>query len=446
MIRLGSIVIASANIIILFYLVKKLFSQRAALISVFLFTSSIYLNIISGFFMLPDTPQMFFVLLALYYGLPVVLKKETNRRDHYNFLLFGFFSGLAFLSKYHSLFLWLGFGIYIILHNRIWLRKPTFYLSALITIILMIPVFYWNFNNHFISFTFHGSRVDIFNSPLNLRSFLQFFFGQIFYQNPILFVLFVVSLVGILRRKQDEKRDLNIVLIYLSFPLIVIFTVLSLFRNTFPHWTGPVFVCLIIQSSGWLSELYTEHRNRVWYTLLSANIFFLLILIAGTMQIKYGLLIPAGNTEDPTRVGHNDFSLDMYGWKQAKLQFDKFLSDGKRAGPDSTVKIISNKWFPAAHIDFYIAHPDKIDLLVFGNIEAAHKYHWINNSRHITPNDKVYYITSSQNYYDPGELSRYFTRIIPRDTMRIIRNRVIVKNLFIYEMAGFKPDAFAELN
>ena len=96
--------------------------------------------------------------------------------------------------------------------------------------------------------------------------------------------------------------------------------------------------------------------------------------------------------------------------------------------------IISNNWFPAAHLDFYIAHPLKIDLLVSGALEEAHKYYWINKLRRINRGDKVYYITSSSQYFDPESLIWKFNKIIRRDTIEINRNGETVKNLFIYEM------------
>lgn len=445
MIRLGSLVLSSLNIVILYYLVKKLYSQRTAFISTLLFTSSLYFNVMCGLFILPDTPQIFFVLLALYFGLPAVIKRDPSRDDGYRLMLFGFFTGLAFLSKYHSLFLWLGFGIYILFHNREWLRKPSFYLSIFITLLMMTPVIYWNMANHFISFTFHSGRVGFFHSHLNPGAFMQFNFGQFFYQNPVLSVVYLLALLATFRKTIKKIDDLSLLLVYLSLPLILIFTFFSLFRSTFPHWTGPVFICLIILSSEWLSDLYEKHRKGVSNTLLAANLLLFLVVVAGTIQIRTGTILPADKNPDPTELGRKDITLDMYGWKQAKTKFLQFLQKEKIKDPGATdIKIISDKWFPAAHLDFYIAHPLNIDLIVFGNIEAAHKYYWINKTRHISPMDRAYFITSSQHYLDPGKLSGYFSGIIPRDTIPILRNGTRVKNLFIYEMTGLKTDSITK--
>jgi hypothetical protein len=442
LIRAGSLVLSSLSILLLFNIVKKLFSVEAAFISILLFTASFYFNIVSGLFILPDTPQVFFILVALSFGLSSIIKKEPSKKDEIRIMLFGLFTGLAFLSKYHSLFLWLGFGIFILLHNRVWLRRPSLYISVLITLITMIPVIYWNIENNFISFTFHESRIGLLHSHLNPVSFIQFNSGQFFYQNPVLFIVYILALISVFRTKTKEIPDLSLLLVYLSVPMIAIFTLFSLFRNTLPHWTGPVFICLIILSSEWLADLYKKREKRVINTLVFSNLLFVIILIAGTIQIRYGVLLPADKNRDPTRLGRNDFTLDMYGWKQSGKEFNMFLEkEGITSIDHNRVKIISNKWFPAAHIDFYMAHPLKIDLIVLSDIEAAHKYKWINKTRHISVSDRVYFITSSQQFFPPVNFGSCFEEIIPKDTLHIHRCGVEVKNLFIYEMKGFKADS-----
>jgi hypothetical protein len=254
-----------------------------------------------------------------------------------------------------------------------------------------------------------------------------------------------VALSALFRKKHDRMKEINLLLVYLSLPAIAFFTLLSLFRNTLPHWTGPVFICLIILGSEWLSDLYEKHRTKVFRIILIANVLFIGILVAGTIQIRYGTILPAEKNSDPTNLGHSDFTLDMYGWKQAKIKFSQFLIREKIPDNDTRgVKIIENKWFPAAHLDFYIAHPLNIDIIVPGNIGAIHKYYWINKTRHIAPGDRVYFITSSQHYFAPEEFMHYFTTIIPRDTIPIERNGVTVKNLFIFELTGLKTDSIAQ--
>lgn len=434
--RAGALLFSSFNIIILYKLTKKILPGNAALITTALFTASFYFNIICGFFILPDTPQMLFVLLALNSGLPAIVNRNPSKSDKLNLMLFGFFTGLAFLSKYHSLFLWFGFLVFILFHNRVWLKNQALYISLLITIVLMTPVIYWNVINNFISFTFHGERMNILHSHINPASFLQFNAGQIFYQNPIVFVIVLLAVFSAFRKRRKMGGDLRMLLLYISLPLILIFSLLSIFRFELPHWSGPAFICLLILAGEWLSEVFTRHRNIVINSLLSANIFFILVLITATLQIKSGVVLHTIKNTDPTTTGHDDPTLDMYGWKQASEKFQLFLSEDNI--DRNKIELVSDKWFPAAHIDFYIAHHMNINLIVPSNIGAAHKYFWINKKRPVHQDYRFFYITSSQHFAGPDELSYMFSGSIPVDTIKITRRGEVVKNLFIYEMTGLK--------
>jgi len=435
-IRLGSLVLSSFNIILLFQLVKKIYSVEAANISSLLFTASIYFNVICGLFILPDTPQIFFIMLALYYGLPAITAANHRKGDSLKIILFGLFTGLAFLSKYHSLFLWFGFGLYILFHDRSWLKKTSLYISILVTLIVMIPVIYWNINNNFISFTFHESRVGLFNSPIRPESFFSFILGQFFYQNPVLSIIYLLTLFSLYQKGRGRLSATDKLLLYLSLPLILIFTVSSLFNDTFPHWTGPAFIGLIILSSGWLNEKLATNRKKVINTLLGANALVILSILLGIAQINYGLFFSPEKGQDPRELGTNDVSLDMYGWHQASIQFQQFLKkEGIEQKDYDKVKIITNNWFPAAHIDFYMAHPLNIDLFVSGTLGETHKYFWINQARKIDTGDRIFYITSSQFFKDPAILAGKYDKFVPRDTIQIKRNGQTVKNLFIYEMS-----------
>jgi len=438
--RLGSLIFSSGNIIILFYLVKRIYSPLAGYFAVFMFISSFYFNIISGLFIMPDSPLILFVLLALFFALPSITSPNPTKKDNINIVFFGFFSGLAFLSKYNALFLWFGAGLFILISNRIWLRKPALYISVIVTLILMLPVVYWNFKNDFISFAFQGNRVELFQSKVNLTSFVQFSLGQFLYHNPVLSVLFLFTLFKLFRKKRGEISRVDIFLLYTGLPLIVIFTLLSLFRYALPHWTGPAFICLIILAGEYLAELYLMNHERSVRIVYSAVGFCFFFLIAGTLQINYGLFNAASGI-DKMRTGKNDITLDMYGWEQTREKFSRFLLNEGITGIDnSKTLILSDNWFPAAHLDYYIAYPLKINLIALGGIEKIHKYYWINKIRQPDMNSRVFYITDSRNYHDPEYFSGFFSQVIPMDTLSIERNKKTVKYVYIYEMTGFKGD------
>ncbi len=439
-IRAGSIILSSASIFILYYLVKKLYSVIPAFFAVLLFISSFYFNIISGLFILPDTPMVFFVLASLYYLLPALTEKDPSRQHCNAIVLFGLFTGFAFLSKYHSLFLWVGAGLYILFHNRIWFRKPSLYLSILLTLALMIPVLVWNINNDFVSFTFHSGRIGLFHSGIDLLSFLRFNIGQFFYQNPVSSIIYLFALFSVFFNIRNEKDNIKILLIYLSIPLIIFFVFISLFRNTLPHWSGPAFVCLIILSSDYLGQVYAEKSFRGVRLLSASVILFSLVIIIATVQIRFGI-VPFGDSENEDHPGKNDFTLDMYGWKQSGRKFEQFLVRENINGSDrESITLLSDKWYPGAHIDYYIAAPLKMDLVVAGDLERIHKYYWINQTRKPKGTGKIFYITDSRNYTTPDIFSGCFGKIIPRDTLNITRGQIVVKQVYIFEMQNLQSD------
>jgi hypothetical protein len=405
-----------------------------------MYICSIYFNIIAGLFILPDTPQIFFILLALSTLLPTVTISNPGTKDDLNFVLFGLFTGLAFLSKYHSLFLWFGAGSYILFHNRIWFKRPAFYISILVTIILMIPVIYWNIRNNFISFAFQGSRIGLFHNSLNLKSFTQFNIGQFLYQNPVLYAIYTITLYQIFRKRKKGISEIDLILLYCGIPLILGFTILSLFRSTLPHWTGPAFICLIVLASEYLADIYDKKSKLVYRSLSVATAIFILTLTSGAFFINHGV-IEKRSEDFGVRLGKNDFTLDMYGWKQAKEKFAQFLTkEGISENKYPDLAIVSDKWFPAAHLDYYIAYPLNIRLFAFGGIEKIHKYYWINKKRNLKKTDRILYLTDSRNFHSPSEFAGFFNEIIPMDTLIIDRNHKPVKYIYIYDMVGLKSD------
>ena len=71
-IRLAAIIPASINLVILFLIGKQIKNEKTGFISVVLYNLNIYGLIISGTFILPDAPMLFFWLLSFYLFLQVL--------------------------------------------------------------------------------------------------------------------------------------------------------------------------------------------------------------------------------------------------------------------------------------------------------------------------------------------------------------------------------------
>ncbi len=159
--RLGSIIIGAFNIWMMFKIGKTIKNERTGLYAALLYVASIYATVITGIFILPDTPQSLFWLLSIYLMIVTLPAGPQFRGAAKRMLLLGLTLGLGLLSKYTTAYLWLGAGLYVVFFRREWFKSLSFYTSAIISAICILPIIVWNVQNDFISFTFHTERVEV---------------------------------------------------------------------------------------------------------------------------------------------------------------------------------------------------------------------------------------------------------------------------------------------
>ncbi len=101
--------------------------------------------------------------------------------------------------------------------------------------------------------------------------------------------------------------------------------------------------------------------------------------------------------------------------------------------------IITNKWFPASHIDYYIATPLKKDIIAAGDTTDIHQYAWINNERKkLLPGDDAYCIVPSENYADVIKIySSQFKDIQCTDTIEQKRGGIICRKVYVYRLKQY---------
>ncbi|PJB13671.1 MAG: 4-amino-4-deoxy-L-arabinose transferase [Flavobacteriales bacterium CG_4_9_14_3_um_filter_40_17] len=112
----------------------------------FLIVFGLALFNIYGFFMVPDTPLIFFAALFLY-----AYKNFLKDESWFATLLMGFSMAGLMYSKYHGLLL----IVFVVLSNLklIWNKK--FLVAVVFGLILFIPHFYWLYEHDFVSVRYH---------------------------------------------------------------------------------------------------------------------------------------------------------------------------------------------------------------------------------------------------------------------------------------------------
>jgi 4-amino-4-deoxy-L-arabinose transferase-like glycosyltransferase len=431
-IRLGPILLAAANTYLMYAIGKKIKNERAGLLAALLYTSSIYASIIAGVFILPDAPQLFFWILSLYFIIHFI---ATEKSKNTYLILFGITTGLCIMSKVHGVFLWFGFGLYILIYNRKLLSNGYIYLAAFLSLLIISPILFWNIDNDFITYTFHSNRVTI-DRGLNPDSFIREFLGGAAYNNPINYAIIISALIGCWKNKINLSTNYSRILLLMSLPLIGILWFVSLFRDTLPHWSGPGYTALLLLAASYLSDLKIEYRMLRFVTY--ANYLIVGVSLLGVLVLSFypGTL---GDTNEAS-LGRKDVTLDMYDWNFFKKEFEKILLKDQASGTTKTDFIINNKWFPGAHIDHYIAQPLAMNFVEIGTLADIHTYHWLNQYRkQLKKGDDAYFITVSNNFSDPNTIYKAnFEKIHPPVIIKQYRGGKAVRNMLVYLMQGYK--------
>lgn len=448
--RLTSIIIGAVNTFIIYSIARKpIFNStskkvtkpedmdRRGFYAAMLYTGSIYASVILGIFIMPDTPLSLFWLLAISCFIDILPKDSTIKFSNRKMLLAGAYIGIAMLSKYSGLYLWGAAGLYILLFNRELLKKWSLWIAPIITFIFFLPVIIWNIENQFISFTFHSARV-VSDSEINWLSFGREIIGGLFYNNPINYILIITAIIAYYKHKSIKfiKRESLRFIFCFSIPMIMLFLYISLTKDTLPHWAAPAYFALIILCSCYLTSV----RRSVALRWIRSSVFFTaLILIIGVIQINYGLLMGATDSESKLATGKSDVTLDMYGWREFEKEFSKIYSSDIKQGimPDSDVTMYSALWFEAAHLDCYVALKNNIKLKTVAPVEDSHLYDWITEWRGgIEKAAPAYMVATSRFFEAESQVFTEFgiTATSPCEEVAIYRNDEVVEYFYLYRI------------
>jgi hypothetical protein len=107
----------------------------------------------------------------------------------------------------------------------------------------------------------------------------------------------------------------------------------------------------------------------------------MIIIVGGAIAQTVTGFIQLPSVEKSGRKSKiEDFSLQVYGWKQLGSKFGELSRKYEQEGSireDSP--LVTYRWFPAANLEYYVARPAGKVVLAAGELDAIHHYAWINN-------------------------------------------------------------------
>jgi len=443
-VRLGAILSSAICTWLMFLIGSALHSARAGWFAALLYTTSIYSGVGIAVFILPDSPQMVFWLASVYMLVKIIRSGSGDRRYGLRWLLFGLLTGLCIMCKVHGVFLWLGAAIYFSFFDRAAFKNKYALVAMGITLIVTSPILIWNFQHHFISYRFHGSRVNINLMRVDGAQFIKQLFEIIFSTGPIHFVLIFIGIYYVVKGKLlSWKGELGL-LLSCCLPLILVVWVIAIFNKTLPHWPGPALSTLLLLPAVSLADGLKNKTKSIPLVLKIAIAYSLLVPSIDYLGIAYfpGTL---STEKQGMKLGADDATLDTYGWKDAGTKFDSiYHSDVTARLMPAGAPIVVADWITAAHIDYYIGTPAGMETWGLGDAYSLHQYFWMNNyKKPLLPGENAYLIIPSNLYLYKnfnkvvGDFKAYnFALIAPS-----YRSGIICKEYYFLRLYGYKGAA-----
>lgn len=434
-VRMPGVVAAAINSWLIARCGSLIKSRNTGLIAALLYNTSVYTSILSGIFILPDSVQLTFWLAALHAMLRCI--KATGLSDIRRYLLLtGLFIGLATMSKVHGVFLWFGFLGLIVSDRRGLLKSPYLYLSIAITALLASPILFWNISNDFITWRFHSERVTVSDGGINIKSFFRTTIGQVLYANPFQVVIFIFTGKAIARGLSVADAASVALLYWCSLPIIACTMLVSLFRDTLPHWSGPGFLGLMLLGAAWADKFIFPTLNNLPKKLLNGSVgLILFVFTVGPILIRS---YPGMMSAKPfPHTGAGDATLDITGWEQLLPAFEKLRNDDIASGRmQRDAPMVVHKWFPGSHIYYHVAYPLGMRTVGVGKLEDLHQFAWLNQLYgQVTAGSDAWYISPSNNFNDPAELfAGQFERFEKAGTITQRRNGRVARYWFVYRL------------
>ncbi|OGC12341.1 hypothetical protein A3K48_07810 [candidate division WOR-1 bacterium RIFOXYA12_FULL_52_29] len=267
--RLGAALISLGVALLIYFISLEAFNRRVAFWSTALF-------LLLPHYLVIWLTQFVELPLAIFWALAVwLMVKIVKTQQKYYWYLLGIVVGLGTLSKYTMILFWPALLLFFIVSpaNRFWLKRKQPYLCLGLSLGLFSPVLVWNSRLDWVSFSFHGAKVG---TSVWFSGLLPFIGDQLVHFTPfLLFALVPVFAYSL------KKNDLSRLLFSFSFPIILLFLLLSVKVKVWAHWPSIGYLAALPLTVAYLDENGKSLKKFIlWIALFTALILAVLLLVS----------------------------------------------------------------------------------------------------------------------------------------------------------------------
>jgi len=274
-IKMISPIVYCLNSYVIFLISKKLYKN----LELAILTSAAFFLMpavsFSSFFVSTDIILILFWSLSLLQVLIIIEKQKTI-----NFVLLGIFVGLAFLAKYAAIYFIFSM-IFLLFEKRIrniFLQNKLSFLLFIISLVIIIaPNIIWNIKNNWATFEHISDNAALDRMSLNFIESLKFIGSQVVMIGPLIFLFFIVGF------KKNIVMDFNTkFLLIFSLPIFLIIFVESILVRANANWAAVSLVSFLIL----FVHVTFKYKKKLIFINNVTNLFFGLIFffIIGTSK------------------------------------------------------------------------------------------------------------------------------------------------------------------
>lgn len=285
---------------LLYRLTAELFpraSHWTPFIAVLLLHSALMFQLL-GIAMVPEVPLLVAGLAATLFLWRAV---QGNRWS--DWLLLGVMLGIAGLSKYTAVTLAFGVVLFLVWQSG-WrsLLNPRLWFAAVVAVVLVLPVFYWNVQHDWISFAYqmgHGLP----DRDWSLHRFVLALAGQLLTYGPAVVIFGSAAVFAFLRRGDAAGR----LLLAMILPLFLLLLWGAGLEQTLPHWSLLGWVLSMPLAACWIVERW----NRRWLRNVARGsaVYSTLFILLAHFMLFAPQAVPFSPLKHPLS--------DMLGWRDA---------------------------------------------------------------------------------------------------------------------------------
>jgi hypothetical protein len=464
-IRIGALLLYCLSLWLLYLVATRLFSAAVGQMTLALVTLMPLMTIGFGILTSPDNGLILFwtatLLVAVWEFFPSASRQKRygwvkeSYKPTWRLSLLGVTVGLACLSKYHGFML--GFSLIGFCLTcspyRAALRSRWTLATFGLFFVTLFPLWYWNIHHDWISFQFQLMMRfdrDGSSSSFSLLQMVLYWLISIAYLFPLLgFPLWGVTGKEIVRQVQfllspalssDEARnhDQRALVLWISLPIMLGFTVLGGKQQIFPAWPAPGYWGMTILLGAQAVEWQRQRPRLVRRWLWGSGLFLGALSSVALLHLQLGLLQKPG---DYSLFGglvpvEQDGSTELIDTNQLNRQLAN--KPEVLAALNEVEFVFTNEYYLGGYLGMGIHPLVNVPVTAFTQDPRGFAF-WFNQQDWL--GGDALYMTIDRFVDDEEILARYtplFESIEPLTTVSLQRGGEVTETFHIFRANGFK--------